>query len=59
VRIREDDRFFVILDEENEIRAAGERRRVLAPGDGFGGLAALRGARTTTAVVQHIRRHAR
>jgi CRP-like cAMP-binding protein/predicted MFS family arabinose efflux permease len=49
----EDDRFFVILDGEIEIRTAGERRRVLAPGDGFGELAALRGvARTTTAVAR-------
>jgi CRP-like cAMP-binding protein/predicted MFS family arabinose efflux permease len=49
----EDDRFFVILHGEIEIRAAGERRRVLAPGDGFGELAALRGvARTTTAVAR-------
>jgi CRP-like cAMP-binding protein/predicted MFS family arabinose efflux permease len=49
----EDDRFFVILDGEIEIHAAGKRRRVLASGDGFGELAALRGvARTTTAVAR-------
>ena len=48
-----DDRFFVILDGEIEIRAGGKRRRVLVPGDGFGELAALRGvARTTTAVAR-------
>jgi CRP-like cAMP-binding protein len=49
----DDDRFFVILDGQIEIHAAGKRRRVLAPGDGFGELAALRGvARTTTAVAR-------
>jgi len=49
----EDDRFFVILDGQIEIHAAGKRRRVLAPGDGFGELAALRGvARTTTAIAR-------
>jgi len=49
----EDDRFFVILDGEIEIHAGGKRRRVLAPGDGFGELAALRGvARTTSAVAR-------
>ena len=49
----DDDRFFVILDGQIEIHAAAKRRRVLAPGDGFGELAALRGvARTTTAVAR-------
>jgi CRP-like cAMP-binding protein len=50
---QEDDRFFVILDGEIEIHARRKRRRVLAPGDGFGELAALRGvARTTTAIAR-------
>lgn len=49
----DDDRFFVIIEGEIELRARGKRRRVLAPGDGFGELGALRGvARTTSAVAR-------
>lgn len=49
----EDDRYFVILDGEIEIHAGGQRRRVLAPGDGFGEIAVLYGkARTTSAVAR-------
>ena len=46
-----DDRYFVVLEGEVEIRAGGELRRVLAPGDDFGEIAVLhRVPRTASAV---------
>ena len=49
----EDDRYFVVLDGEVEIRTDGGLRRVLAAGDGFGEIAVLhRVARTATAVAR-------
>ena len=49
----DDDRYFVILDGEIEIRIGDGLRRVLAPGDGFGEIAVLhRVARTASAVAR-------
>jgi CRP-like cAMP-binding protein len=36
-----DDRYFVVLDGEVQIRTGDERRRTLAPGDAFGEIAVL------------------
>jgi CRP-like cAMP-binding protein/predicted MFS family arabinose efflux permease len=48
-----DDRYFVILDGEIEIRADGEQRRILVAGEGFGEIAVVAGvARTTSAVAR-------
>jgi CRP-like cAMP-binding protein len=48
-----DDRYFVVLDGEIEIRSGAELRRVLSPGDGFGEIALLHDvARTTSAVAR-------
>jgi CRP-like cAMP-binding protein len=48
-----DDRYFVVLEGEVEIRTGDASRRVLVPGDGFGEIAVLHGvARTSGATAR-------